>query len=214
MAQRRKRRRKARTGLPVLSVAPPLGGVVLWGVLHEPLRGGGLLALLFLGMLVGVTFPALLVSLDKVPMLLIPPRRIAAHRQKLINGSIWRAPIPRELQKSQDIPARVHRAVLRADRYRCVRCGYLGGQVKGDLHVDHIRPWRGGGLTAIWNLMTLCSECNITKCNYWKDRDGYIHYRYGLDSPLLPEAARILAVEKRQRLNPARWVRAGYDLAA
>lgn len=211
MARRRKR---ARTGLPALSLAPPLGMLVLWGTLHEPLRAGGLLVLLTLGMLIGLTFPALLVSLDKVPMLLIPPRVIARHRTKLIGGSLWSAPVPRERQRSQDIPARVHRAVLRADRYRCVRCGYLGGQVRGDLHVDHIRPWAGGGLTAIWNLMTLCSECNLAKCNYWKDRDGYIHYRYGLNSPLLPRAAAILACEKRQRFNPARWVRAGYDLAA
>lgn len=210
MARRRKR---ARTGLPALSLAPPLGMLVLWGTLHEPLRAGGLLVLLTLGMLIGLTFPALLVSLDKVPMLLIPPRMIARHRTKLIGGSFWSAPVPREQQRSQDIPARVHRAVLRADRYRCAWCGG-GGLVKGDLHVDHIRPWRGGGLTAIWNLMTLCSACNLIKCNYWKDRDGFIHYRYGLNSPNLPEAARILRYEKRHRLSPARWVRAGYDLAA
>jgi len=215
MTQRRKRKRR-KSGLPALSAVPPVGMLVLWGTLHEPLRGAGLLFLLFLGMLIGVTVPALLVSLDKVPMLLIPPRKIAAHRQKLINGNIWRAPIPRELQESARIPKRVQRAVFRADRYRCVNCGYLGGQVKGDLHADHIRPWRGGGLTAIWNLMTLCAECNMIKCNYWRDRDGFIHYRYGLDSPNLPKAAAILAREQCiwVRYNPARWVRAGYDLAA
>ena len=206
-------KRRRRNSLPALSLVPPLGMVVLWGTLHEPLRAAGLLALLTLGALMGLTVPALLVSLDKVPMLLIPPRVIANHRTKLINGSFFRAPVPRAEQRSQDIPKRVQRAVLRADKYRCVWCGG-GGVVKGDLHVDHIRPWRGGGLTAIWNLMTLCANCNLIKCNYWRDRDGFIHYRYGLGSPHLAEAARILNYEKRHRLSPARWVRAGYDLAA
>jgi 5-methylcytosine-specific restriction endonuclease McrA len=207
-----RRRRRAR-GFPAASLVPPTAAVAGWGYLHEPFEGKGLLVLLSLGALAGIMMPAFLVSLNKVPMLLIPPKTRARHRARLINGTRWRDPVPRLQQNSQDIPARVHRAVMRADRYRCVWCGG-GGVVKGDLHADHIRPWAGGGLTAIWNLMTLCSECNILKCNYWRDRDGYVHYRPGLNSPNLPVAAEILRCERWHRLSPARWVRAGWDLAA
>jgi 5-methylcytosine-specific restriction endonuclease McrA len=33
------------------------------------------------------------------------------------------------------------------------------------LHIDHIVPWSKGGETALENLETLCSECNLGKSN-------------------------------------------------
>ena len=55
--------------------------------------------------------------------------------------------------------ARVRRAVLRRDRYRCRSCGRAGR-----LEVDHIRPLRAGGDP--WdpgNLQTLCRSCHVRK---------------------------------------------------
>ena len=105
------------------------------------------------------------------------------------------------------IPAWLRRAVLEADRHRCVFCGH-----RADLQLDHVRPWASGGLTSLWNLVTLCGPDNRTKSSYWRDLDGYVHYRSFTGSDDVRKAAEILAAERRARLNPLRWLRAAWSL--
>lgn len=104
------------------------------------------------------------------------------------------------------IPNRIRDAVYAADRYRCRWCG----GIEGGLQLDHVRPWSLGGLSSLWNLVTLCGPCNRVKSNYWRFRSGHVVYR-AWDATT---AAAILAVEKRARCNPARWWRAAWSLAA
>lgn len=108
------------------------------------------------------------------------------------------------------IPNRVRRAVYAADRHRCLWCG---GDLDG-LQLDHVRPWSLGGLSSLWNLVTLCGPCNRVKSNFWRFRSGHVVYRAWEGSADAITAAAILAVEKRARCNPARWWRAAWSLAA
>lgn len=107
------------------------------------------------------------------------------------------------------IPGWLRRAVYAADRYRCVYCG---SQLK--IQLDHVIPWSFGGLTTLWNLVTLCGSCNRIKSNYWKSDTGKVYYRsfYSparrLPGTAVGMAGMILARELRARRNPARWVRA------
>lgn len=113
-------------------------------------------------------------------------------------------------RRRDHVPARIRRAVFAADRHRCLWCrGDLGG-----LQLDHVRPWSLGGLSSLWNLVTLCAPCNLVKSNYWRFRSGHVVYRSWEGSADAATAAAILAVEKRARLNPARWWRAAWSLAA
>jgi hypothetical protein len=50
------------------------------------------------------------------------------------------------------------RFVLDRDGHRCLRCG-----ASERLEMDHIRPYRDGGLTIPRNLQTLCKPCNCWK---------------------------------------------------
>jgi 5-methylcytosine-specific restriction endonuclease McrA len=128
---------------------------------------------------------------------------------------------------SSRISDRQHRIVLFADRYRCAFCRRRQGTPVARLeqgvlavsvlvmHVDHIRPWAGGYLTVLWNLMTLCQDCNLAKSNYSRDRGGYEHYRRAARTPAaLSRARMILAAELRHRRNPLRWVLGIVALAA
>jgi HNH endonuclease len=120
--------------------------------------------------------------------------------------SWWRRGRPRP-----HIPDRLRYRVQRADRWQCVYCGY-----HYDLQLDHVRPWSAGGLSSLWNLVTLCGTCNRAKSNYWRYRSGRIIYRaYTADGaermPSRSEiagAALILAAERHARLSPLRWARA------
>ena len=53
-------------------------------------------------------------------------------------------------------------AIIRRDLYRCRACGF-SVQDGAQLHVDHIVPVSAGGETALNNLQTLCSACNLGK---------------------------------------------------
>ncbi|HEY3251597.1 MAG TPA: HNH endonuclease [Ignavibacteria bacterium] len=54
--------------------------------------------------------------------------------------------------------------ILKRDSYRCVKCGASPAtDPKVILHIDHIRPRSKGGQTKLYNLQTLCSECNFGK---------------------------------------------------
>jgi hypothetical protein len=54
--------------------------------------------------------------------------------------------------------------VLKRDRFRCSICGATpASDLSVELHVDHIHPRSAGGETAMTNLRTLCSRCNLGK---------------------------------------------------
>jgi hypothetical protein len=79
---------------------------------------------------------------------------------------------------------------------------------RAGLQLDHIRPWSAGGLTSLFNLAVLCSLHNRVKSNYWRDRDGFVHYRAFTRADDLAIAAAVLRAERRCRRSPLRWLRA------
>ena len=54
--------------------------------------------------------------------------------------------------------------VFQRDHFKCCSCG-RGSHDNVILHVDHIVPRSLGGIDAIENFQTLCSDCNIGKSN-------------------------------------------------
>jgi hypothetical protein len=108
--------------------------------------------------------------------------------------------------KARSIPARLHRMVLGADRYRCINCGFQGARAKRNtgLQADHVFPFAHGGLTSPWNLVTLCARCNKTKSDYWPWPSGHPSYHAwdGFDN--IAAAASILGRERARRWWPAR----------
>lgn len=176
-------------------MSAPAAAIGGWARLGEPLHAAGFGGFLITGLALGTLLPGLLVSLESLPLLLVPSRwRIW-----------WRHRSPRR----PHIPSRLRRAVYAADRYRCCYC-----HSPAALQLDHVRPWSRGGLTALWNMMTLCGTCNRVKSNYWVARNGQRSYRPFAGSANEAEAALILAHELRHRWNPGRWIRAGWSLAA
>ena len=62
------------------------------------------------------------------------------------------------------INLRERHLVMKRDHFRCVYCGQSPAKnPKIVLHVDHIVPVAKGGIKAINNLQTLCSDCNLGK---------------------------------------------------
>jgi hypothetical protein len=127
-------------------------------------------------------------SMASVAPVLVPRRVRMARRHDRP-----RPPIPRWLRK----------AVYAADRYRCVYCAS-----RLQLQLDHVIPWSFGGLTVLWNLVTLCGRCNRIKSNYWKSDTGQVYYRPFRNAASKGMAGMILRRELRTRRNPVRWVRA------
>jgi 5-methylcytosine-specific restriction endonuclease McrA len=189
------------------SFLPPLAGATagaIWLNLHyhQPAARTG-----------EVVFPALLAGLLIAwPLLVIT---VVFFIPAMIKGAViphqWRANYRykhgRQNAKSAVISEWLRRVVLRADRHRCVSCGS-----RRHLQIDHVMPWDAGGLTALPNLMTLCAPCNNLKSDYWNFGENHIQYHYGPEH--VGRARRILAKEKRRRLNPLRWTRAAWALAA
>ena len=69
-------------------------------------------------------------------------------------------------RKSRVISVKLRYQVLARDHFKCCACGASPAKDPSvELHVDHIIPWSKGGETAIENLQTLCSKCNIGKSN-------------------------------------------------
>lgn len=134
----------------------------------------------------------------------------------------------RENCKSAVISASLRRAVLAADRHTCLYCGISarelsalpprmsmdGNLTKRRLHVDHYRPWQPGGLTTFFNMDTLCDEHNEIKCNYWRQRNGYVWYRYRKDAALMRQAAEITRSIRWRRWSPLRLMRAAWAMGA
>lgn len=133
----------------------------------------------------------------------------------IIRGAIfpahWRASYRhwhgRAGARSADIPARLERVVLAADRHRCINC-----RSQHYLNIDHSRPWAAGGLTCLYNLFVLCRRCNLIKSDYWLWLDGHVEYHPGNEN--IDVAKRILARERHHRYNVFRLWRAAWALAA
>lgn len=164
-----------------------------WDVMGQPGNAAGALVLCAVALL---TVPLVLMSLLLAPAalagLLVPHKWRKAHRRR--HG--------REHCKSAYIGKRLRRAVLAADRHGCVM---NDEDCSGPAQVDHVRPWSQGGLTSLFNLMTLCRYHNVpVKSNYWPGA----YYR-GDD---IEGARRVLATERVARLNPARWLRAAWSM--
>ncbi len=196
--------------IPLVSVVPPAAALYGWLDLNQPMHATGLGVLLFLGMLAGVLAPGALVSFESLPLLLIPDK--------------WRIQWRKGSDRRPAFRMWLKRAIYAADRYRCCYCGERVG-----LQLDHVKPWSRGGLSALWNLMLLCSRCNRVKSNYWVAKDGYVFYRPFMDANKLAAqmcvvlgfhpattaeqiAADILRFELRHRWHPGRWIRAGWQL--
>lgn len=62
----------------------------------------------------------------------------------------------------EPIGARLRFLVLQRDGFRCTYCG-RSQQDGAILHVDHVVPVVAGGATALENLVTACSSCNLGK---------------------------------------------------
>ena len=57
------------------------------------------------------------------------------------------------------------------------RCRYCGTAVTNETaNIDHRIPWRHGGPTRLWNLVTACQPCNKDKSNrnpwHWQQVKG------------------------------------------
>ena len=215
--QRDRRRQRRRRRHPVRNaalMAAVLGSFIGW---YETGRIAGWLGLVVMTAAAVLVLPVLLLVLWFVPEIIrgLVPRPVRIRRrtryEKLreAHGDDVRIPwfARWRYEKRKQPGVWLRRAVYAADRWRCVFC-----KSDASREIDHIRAWRAGGLTALWNLMTLCKRCNDVKSNYNVDRDGFVHYRAwgGLNDPQL--AAKILAKERRARLNPLRWVRAAWIL--
>ena len=76
-------------------------------------------------------------------------------------------PPRRDGHKTQRKPTLRQRfRVMLRDHFRCRLCGRSPATCHGlELHIDHIKPWSGGGETVEENLQTLCSDCNHGKCD-------------------------------------------------
>jgi 5-methylcytosine-specific restriction endonuclease McrA len=212
---------KARRSLvPVISL---LAGVIPWARYGEPghLYGLGASVLLTLLLLpLGLLFVVFGVPYFTAGLF---PREQRAKFRHWRAHRIWPKPVLRSQQRSSRIPKWLEYAVKTADRWQCqgvVALTDKRGNVVGyerccrtqSLQIDHVIPWSLGGLTALFNLVTLCDVCNRTKSNYFERRNGTICYNPfpGLDRQHI--AAEILQSERRRRMSPLRWVLAAHSL--
>jgi 5-methylcytosine-specific restriction endonuclease McrA len=177
-----------------------------WYALGQPLALAGLGVLFAVAL---ITWPALVLAAvcfanpSVLAGMLVTRRRRSRYRQHLIERGV-----PREAQRSSRISKRLRQVTFAADRHRCAGCG--ARHVR--LEWDHIIPWAGGGLTVLWNGAALCTPCNGIKSNYSRDKDGYEHYAGSRRD--IYQARKILARERRRRLNPLRFPRAAWALAS
>lgn len=75
--------------------------------------------------------------------------------------------IENQKRTGRDLSLRLRWKVLQRDRFTCCGCGASPALNPGvELHVDHVKPYSKGGITALENLQTLCSTCNLGKSNW------------------------------------------------
>lgn len=116
------------------------------------------------------------------------------------------------------IPDRLRRWVLAADRFTCVACGYRArtwcgfeladgpcGKFHG-LQMEHVKAWSWGGLTSLWNLVSLCPHCNRVKSNYRVIR-GRACYRAWEGADDIAAAHAVLTAGLAAQRSPARLAR-------
>jgi hypothetical protein len=194
----------------------PLAG---WLYLGEPLRWAGLAALVLAGLLVVPV--AVVWVLFCLPAIVIggPFREWRIQHRKHHD---------RAQCKSAVITAGLRRVTFAMDRYRCLYCGITAAELAAlpprvgkdgktrprCLHPDHRKPWKIGGRTTLFNMGLLCDEHNEIKCNYWRERNGYVWYRYRDNPELTALAAEITRVVIYRSRNPLRLWRAAWALGA
>jgi hypothetical protein len=193
----------------------PFGG---WLYEREPLHWAGL-AVMELGGLIVIPVAVLFVLFVLPGFLmsgLVPNQWRINHRKRHGRANC----------KSAVISASLRRVVLAADRNRCLYCGItareldelpprmsLDGKVtRRRVHVDHWHPWQPGGPTTLFNLGTLCDEHNEIKCNYWRQRNGYVWYRYRGNPEMLRLAAEITMYIRWRRWSLFRLWRAAWAI--
>lgn len=71
----------------------------------------------------------------------------------------------RQTRDLREAARRKRRVVLGRDDYTCQACGFDGHGRERALTVDHIRPVADGGNSKLWNLQTLCLNCNVLKAD-------------------------------------------------
>lgn len=72
--------------------------------------------------------------------------------------------VPPTHKTSRNINWRLRFLVMRRDNFKCRNCGRSPAKnPEIELHLDHIVAYSKGGETAMDNLQTLCSMCNIGK---------------------------------------------------
>lgn len=87
----------------------------------------------------------------------------SAAREKWMTAPIAPKAGPSDPRDSRTAPPAIRFEVFRRDSYTCQYCGRRAPEFP--LHVDHVIPWSRGGATAVGNLRTTCSECNLGKSN-------------------------------------------------
>ncbi|MCC6811836.1 MAG: HNH endonuclease [Deltaproteobacteria bacterium] len=65
-------------------------------------------------------------------------------------------------------------AVFDRDKYTCQYCGARAPEV--ELHVDHIIPCSFGGPSELFNLVTACQSCNLSKSNDISRNPDHMHF--------------------------------------
>jgi|SRR5215471_6014735 len=180
-------------------VLPLLGALYIWQHWHRPAAWAGLVVL---ALVLGASWPVALVALIVcVPysLSLIWPRRMRAS---------YRSGADRGEQRSSRVPKFIQQTVRYADRWSCVFCGRANPDLR-QCPLDHRVPWSHGGLSALPNLFTLCTEHNRIKMTYWVDRHGVEH---GRTSDVFT-ARLIWAAERRARWSLLRWWRIAWAFA-
>ena len=104
------------------------------------------------------------------------PRRISRFIGAVASHNGWKfygdncaskiaAPEPRTTSDAEErakLTPKLRYDVLLRDNFRCRACG-ASPETGAHLHIDHIDPISGGGLTVFDNLQALCSPCNYGK---------------------------------------------------
>jgi hypothetical protein len=75
-------------------------------------------------------------------------------------------PLPDHRTTGREPSLRLRWKILQRDRFTCCACGRSPATTASiELQVDHVVPWSKSGKTAVENLQTLCSSCNLGKSN-------------------------------------------------
>ena len=192
-----------------------VAGLIGWAELGSPFHWQGALVFVVLALLIIPLLLMLLVFWLPVFFASLWPRRWRRwYRHWRMEDHFLLPGATRDQQKSSRIYTWMRNVTLAADRYQCIYGGdqCLIGSGRLAPQIDHSVPWSLGGLTALWNMFTLCAKHNRIKSNYWKSPTGRVIYRPFPDADDEAIAADILYVERWHRWNPFRMWRAARAL--